>query len=95
MQKKKRKRLMPLDSRTSILQAFGKRLKQLRVEKGLSLNQLELKSGIDCANYDKYERGYREPGLFLIVMMAQALDMSHSELLNFKIEVENKVQLKR
>jgi transcriptional regulator with XRE-family HTH domain len=86
--KKKRTRLMKLQHRAQVLQAFGRRLEELRLEKGLTPSQFELRSGIDVGNLAKYEQGDREPGLIVMVLMARALDVRCSELLEFEVDFE-------
>ncbi|HZY79120.1 MAG TPA: helix-turn-helix transcriptional regulator [Cyclobacteriaceae bacterium] len=85
---KKRSRLMKLQYRAQVLATFGQRLKSLRLKKGFTLRQFEVRSGIDAGNLAKYERGTREPGLIVILIMARALDMHYQELLDFKFDFE-------
>lgn len=53
------------------------------MEKGLTQKQVAAKSGIDLGNFGKYESGRREPGLAIIVLIAQGLAVHHRELLDF------------
>ncbi len=79
---------MKLQYRAQVLSAFGHNLKSLRLKKGISLREFELKAGIDAANINKYERGSREPGLIVILIMANALNVHHHDLLNFKFDFD-------
>lgn len=84
----RRVRLMNLKHRSLLLQAFGRRLEQLRLRQGLSPSVFEARSGIDAGNLAKYERGDREPGLVLIVIMAKALEVHPYELLDFDFDFD-------
>lgn len=86
--KKKRTRLMKLQYRAQVLSTFGHRLRSLRLKKGLTLRQFEIRSGIDAGNLAKYEGGTREPGLIVILIMARALGMHYHELLDFKFDFD-------
>lgn len=79
---------MKLQHRAQLLSTFGHRLQLLRLKKGLTPRQFEIRSGIDAGNLAKYELGTREPGLIVIMMMARALDISHRELLDFNFEFD-------
>ena len=77
---------MKLADRARLLQAFGRRLKKLRLQLGLTPLQFYYKSGIDGSNLAKYERGEREPGLAIIMIMAKALETNHDDLLKFTFD---------
>jgi transcriptional regulator with XRE-family HTH domain len=83
---KRRVRLMKLQDRAQLLFSFGRRLEQLRLANKLTPSQFEIRSGIDAGNLAKYEQGHREPGLFVIVMMARALDVSLKEFFDFDFD---------
>jgi transcriptional regulator with XRE-family HTH domain len=85
--KKKRIRLMKLTDRVRLLSAFGSRLRQLRLAKGITQPKFEALSGIDPGNLAKYEQGDREPGLAVIFIMAKALGVGHLELLDFDFKM--------
>lgn len=91
---KKRARLMKLQYRAQVLSAFGNNLKSLRLKKGLTLRQFEARSGIDAGNLVKYERGTREPGLIVILIMAKALGVHYYDLLDFEFDF-NETALRR
>lgn len=62
-------------------EAFGQMLRRLRVERGLSQNELARRSGCDSAHVNRLERagaGYRA-GREVILSLAEALDMSYAE----------------
>ncbi|MEI9918986.1 MAG: helix-turn-helix transcriptional regulator [Bacteroidota bacterium] len=64
-----------------ILPAFGKRLRALRLKKGLTPAQFSKATGIDKDTLRKYEAGESEPKLVAIMTMAKALKISHLDLL--------------
>lgn len=70
----------------SVNSLFGKRLKALRLEKGLTPLQFYERTSIDKETLDRYEAGEIEPILTTMVSMAKALDISLMELMNFHIE---------
>lgn len=68
----------------SIGEAFGRRVKQLREEQGLTQIELASKMGIDSANLQKYENNRQGITLIYLNRMANALGISLSELMDFK-----------
>ena len=65
--------------------AFGKRLREIRAEKGLSQEELGFKSGIHWTYVGGIERGVRNPCLVNIARLAVALDVPVKSLLDFEI----------
>lgn len=66
----------------NILESFGRRLKEVRLEKGLSQEGLALKCGLDRSYVGGVERGERNISLLNITKIAQALDVSPAKLLS-------------
>lgn len=60
---------------------LGKRIKELRQEKGLTQTQLALKAGINQSMIARWERGEREPIASAIVKLADALECTCDYLL--------------
>jgi transcriptional regulator with XRE-family HTH domain len=60
---------------TSILTSFGKRIKNLRLAKGLSQEQLALKADLDRSYLSDIERGLRNLSLQNIEVLARALEV--------------------
>ena len=61
---------------------FGIYLRNLRQEKGFSLNQLALKSGVSNAHISRIERGLRPaPSPEIIEKLAEALNADYKEML--------------
>lgn len=68
---------------------FGKRLRELRKKADFSQERLALISGIDRSYIGGVERGERNISLINITKIADALNISPKELLNFEGHDEN------
>ena len=66
--------------RPTISQAFGKRVRALRVEAGLSQEKLAEKAGMHPTYLSDIERGQRNPTLEVISRLAKALGVRIREL---------------
>jgi transcriptional regulator with XRE-family HTH domain len=66
---------------TEYQQVFGKRVRELRKERGLSQVELAAKVGIDRSYMGFLERGERNPSLEVIAKIAEALNVAPDELL--------------
>lgn len=66
-----------------ILNEFGAKLKVIRLEKKLSQEKLALIADLDRTYISGIERGFRNVSLVNIFKLAQALNVSPSELLKF------------
>lgn len=66
---------------TEYQQIFGKRVRELRKEHGLSQVELAAKVGIDRSYMGFLERGERNPSLEVIASIAEALGVTPDELL--------------
>jgi transcriptional regulator with XRE-family HTH domain len=62
---------------------FGKRLAQLRKERGWSQEKLALESGLARSYVGGIERGQRNIALLNICRLAETLDVPVSELMDF------------
>lgn len=69
---------MPRD----VLVSFADNLRRRRKELGLSQEQLGARADIQMADISRYESGSRDPRVTTIARLAQALDVSISELLD-------------
>lgn len=67
----------------SILKAFGNRIKNTRLEQGVSQEQLGQLAELDRTYISGIERGLRNVSLINIQRLAIALDVEPSELLTF------------
>ncbi len=63
---------------------FGKRLNQIRKEKGISQEELAFKAGVHRTYIGHVERADRSVSLIKIFEIAEALKIDPSELFNYK-----------
>ncbi len=63
---------------------LGKRLKELRLERGLTQKELSLALGLNAVTYLHYEKGQREPPLSVLADIAEYFDVSIDFLLGLK-----------
>ena len=63
---------------------LGKRLKELREERGLTQKQLSEALGLNSVTYLHYEKEQREPPLALLVEFAKFFEVSTDYLLGLK-----------
>lgn len=66
---------------TEYQQVFGRRVRELRKERGLSQVALAAKVGIDRSYMGFLERGERNPSLDVITKIAESLGVTPDELL--------------
>jgi transcriptional regulator with XRE-family HTH domain len=72
----------PSYSGTKELVALGRTIKELRLELGLSQEALAFEAGIDRSYIGGIERGEHNLALINLIIIAQTLGVSSSELLN-------------
>lgn len=63
-----------------ITQKFGKRVRKLRLTKGLSQEDFALLCGLDRTYISSLERGYRNVSLKNITVIARTLEITLEEL---------------
>lgn len=63
---------------------FGERVRELRLARGLSQEELAFKSGMHRTYLGGVERGERNPSLKNIVAIAEALGITPSQLFIFR-----------
>jgi len=63
---------------------FGSRIRELRLAKGLTQEELAFKAGMHRTYLGGIERGERNPALKNIASLAKALNFTLSELFMFK-----------
>ncbi|WP_143307169.1 helix-turn-helix domain-containing protein [Chitinophaga vietnamensis] len=66
-----------------ILKDFGAHLKKLRERKGLTLLDLEVRSGINNGDISRIEGGKINLAFTTLAKLAKGLDVSMSELVKF------------
>lgn len=59
----------------------GGNVRRLRIERGLTQEQLAFEAGIDLTYEGGIERGKRNPSLMVMARVAEALGVTPSELL--------------
>ena len=69
--------------RTSAQQKLGKRIQAIRVERGLTQEQLDELTGLQRSYISDIERGARNPSIKNIAKIAKALKVKVSDLTNF------------
>lgn len=67
----------------AIQKRFGQRVRELRLDRGLSQEELAFRAGIHWSYLSGIERGIRNPALKNITKIANALGVSLSELFSF------------
>lgn len=68
----------------SLIQEFGQRIRNLRLEQDLSQEQLSFRTGFHRTYIGMIERGERNISLSHIAVFAKAFKLTVSELLNLK-----------
>ena len=69
-----------------ILKGLGKRIKKLRLSKGLTQEILADKASIDTSYIAGIEAGRRSPSIYCLYQIATALESSLKEIADFSIE---------
>ena len=64
--------------------AFGKHLRQLRKQKGVSMEELALQADVEYTQIANIERGKINTTISTVLAVAEALDVEVSELFRFK-----------
>ena len=78
MSKRERKKKIP-----DFCIQFGKHIRALRIKKGSSIEEIAFKAGVDAQNLRKYELGKQEMKISMMKRIADAFDITTSELLSF------------
>lgn len=69
----------PINKKGVLSMEFGEKLKELRLSKGLGVNQLALKSGVSASQISRFENGERkDPTFETVKKLSQALGVSTS-----------------
>jgi len=67
----------------SIIRKVARRIKQLRIAKGLTIEKLAYENDLSKGNLSEIERGMIEPKLNTLEKIARGLDVSLKELFDF------------
>ena len=65
---------------SALLENFGNALRQLRIEKGFSQENLAMEAGLDRTYISMLERGIRQPSLSSLFALASALGVRASRI---------------
>ena len=65
----------------ALIEAFGQRLRELRTAQGLTQEELATRAGVEAAEVGFYERGEREPGIVMLMRLADGLGCEAMSLL--------------
>ncbi|AOW10473.1 helix-turn-helix domain-containing protein [Flavobacterium gilvum] len=74
--------------KSDLLELLGKRIKELRLERGMSQVDLvaKMQGNIDTTNISRIEAGRTNPTVYSLYRLSEALEISMSELVNFDIK---------
>ena len=73
---------------------YGEIIKKIREEKGLIQKEVASKLGVGYTNYNKMERGYREPSVKEIQLLAKLFNITVDQLLNYEGDIPKEVSIK-
>jgi len=65
----------------STLENFGARVKELRLKKGMTLEQLAFEADIELSQVHRVEKGKINPTLTTLMALAKGLDITLAELM--------------
>ena len=71
-----------------LLRLLGKRIKELRLERGMSQVDLvaKMQGNIDTTNISRIEAGRTNPTIYSLYRLSEALEISMSELVSFYVK---------
>ena len=72
-----------------VIQAFGKALREVRKEKGLTQEQLGFEADLQRIYVSQLELGQQQPSLTTIFKLANGLSCSATELIRYTEEIAN------
>ena len=72
----------------------GKNIKKIREQKGLLQKDVAAAAGLHPANYNKTEKGEREPSIEAIDKIAKLFGMTVDEIIHYEGKIPKEVKLK-
>ncbi|HNW97521.1 MAG TPA: helix-turn-helix transcriptional regulator [Bacteroidales bacterium] len=72
----------------------GKNIKKIREEKGLMQKEIAAAAGMHPANYNKVEKGEREPSIEALDKIAKLFGMTIDQLIHFEGKMPKEVTIK-
>ena len=67
------------------IKALGKRIRELRLQEGLTQQQLAFEAGLELRQISRIERGIINTSASQLFIIAKTLDIHPKELFNFKV----------
>ena len=68
--------------------AFGAHLRKLRLQQGYGMREFALHADMEYSQLSKIERGVTNPTISTVLALAEALEVSHAELFNFRFSIK-------
>ncbi|TDE51102.1 helix-turn-helix domain-containing protein [Flavobacterium sp. GT3P67] len=74
--------------KSDLLELLGKRIKKLRIERGMSQVDLvaRMQGNIDTTNISRIESGRTNPTIYSLYRLSEALEITMSELVKFDVK---------
>ncbi len=73
--------------------AFGRKLKELRNEKGLTQKDIAEAVGVAISTYANWEQGRREPSIFDIYGLMEAFQVDANELFDQRADISDLAEI--
>ena len=73
-----------MTDKDKLLSKFGKQLISIRESKNLSIRELALRANLEYSQVQRIEKGKVNLAFTTLIALADGLDISPTELLNFK-----------
>jgi len=70
------------DDKKEVLEKFGAYVRQIRNDKGITMLEVEVATGISEGSISKIENGKKNPALTTIIKLAKGLSVAPSDLLS-------------
>ena len=83
------------EQKKKITEAVAARIRQLRLEKGISKEEVSQTAGINPAYYGQVERGLKCPTIDTLYKISLALDVSLSELVRVDMSTVQNSEIER
>ena len=83
------------EQKKKITEAVAARIRQLRLEKGFSQEEVSLTAGINPAYYGQVERGLKCPTIDTLYKISLALDVSLPELVRVDMSAVQSSEIER
>jgi len=71
---------MPMQTREDIAMAIGRRIRDMRLQRNMSMEYLALESGMDYSQLSRIERGKINTSVYHLYLIAQVLGVHLQEM---------------